>query len=126
VKRYSYLAALGATLLSAPAEACRTPNNPKAALLQLQRQHQESAAQADVIVKGRRFEPREHCDAAHYCGEWIQSVRVQKGSPASYYLIDRDELLLVCSREYVKRGNIGTFHLQAKPNGTYLILDDIR
>jgi hypothetical protein len=94
--------------------------------LQLQQQHQESAVQADVIVKGRRFEAPEHCDAAHYCGDWIQSVRVLKGSSANYYLIDRGELLLVCSREYVKPGKIGTFHLQAKPNGTYLILDDIR
>lgn len=49
-----------------------------------------------------------------------------KGTPAKYYLVDTEELLLVCSREYVKPGNIGTFHLQAMASGTYLILDDSR
>jgi len=53
-------------------------------------------------------------------------VRILKGTPANYYLIDNEELLLVCSREYVKPGKIGTFHLQAKLSGTFLILDDIR
>jgi hypothetical protein len=124
MRSFAILAAL--LMIAAPAEACRVPNDPEAARLQRQRQHQESAARADVIVQGRLFERADRCEPNRYCGDWIQPVRVLKGAPASYYLIDREELLLVCSREYVKPGKIGTFHLQAKPSGTYLILDDIR
>ena len=124
MKRAAILFALLAT--SVPAEACRTPNDPDAARLQRQREHEASAARADVIVQGRLFERSRTCEASRYCGDWIQPVRILKGTPANYYLIDNEELLLVCSREYVKPGKIGTFHLQAKLSGTFLILDDIR
>ena len=121
------VAMLGALLaISFPADACRVPNDPEAARLQRQREHQESAARADVIVQGKLFERSGTCEPSRYCGDWIEPLRVLKGTPADYYLIDNKELLLVCSREYVKPGKIGTFHLQAKRGGTYLILDDIR
>ncbi len=119
---------LAVSLLAAavPAEACRVQNDPELAMLQRQRQHQENAKVADVILKGRLFDRSKACDPAHHCGQWIEAVRVLKGNPATYYLIDTDEFLIVCSREFVKPGKLGTFYLQAKPGGTYLILDDIR
>ena len=117
----------GASVAIAPAaEACRVPNDPELAQLQRQRQHKESAKIADVILKGRLFDRSKDCDSTRHCGQWIKTVRVLKGTPAPYYLIDTEEFLIVCSREFVKPGKIGTFHLQAEPGGTYLILDDIR
>ena len=118
--------AVAVLAIAAPADACRVPNDEEAARLQRERAHQESANLADVIVRGRLFGRSEVCDPSQHCGQWIKTVRVVKGSPADYYLIDAEELLIVCSREFVKPGKIGTFHLQATPSGTYLILDDIR
>jgi hypothetical protein len=122
-----YCIAASALLISfAPAHACRAPKNPHEAHLDRLRMHKESAKRADVIVRGRLFEEAAKCDTTRHCGEWIQTIEVRKGTAAPYYLMDPDEMLLTCSREYVKPGKVGTFHLQARGDGTYFIIDDIR
>ena len=79
-----------------------------------------------MIVQGRLFEKPDQCDPNRYCGDWVQVIKVLKGSPADYYLIDSDTIMLVCSREYVKPGKVGRFHLKSNGGGTYLLIDDIR
>ncbi len=114
------------TMSLSSAEACRVPTDPEAARIQQQRQHKETAAHADIIVKGRLFNQATKCDPSRHCGEWIQTSNVSKGASASYYLIDPNELVIACSREWVGPGMLGTFHLKDNGNGMYLILDDIR